>query len=108
MAVSPQLPEHSLKLRAEKHVPFELLHDPENRLAREFGVRIELPDDLKAANRSLGLDLPLFNGDEAWTLPDPSRFIIDQKKRIRYAVLDPNYTKRVSAAHTLSALWDMI
>jgi peroxiredoxin len=108
VAISPQLPEHSLRLRSEKDVPFELLHDPENRLAREFGVRIELSDDLKAANRSLGLDLPAFNGDDTWSLPIPSRFIIDQKKRVRYAVLDPDYTLRTTASHTLSALWDMI
>ena len=89
-------------------MPFELLHDPGNRVAADFGVRIELSRDLQSANRSLGLDLPTFNGDDSWTLPIPARFIIDQKGLVRYAELDPDYTLRIPAAHTLSALWDMV
>jgi peroxiredoxin len=108
VAISPQLPKHSRELQGEKALPFELLHDAGNEVAAEFGVRIELSPDLRAANRALGLDLPTFNGDDSWTLPIPARFIIDQKRRIRYAELDPDYTLRIPATHTLSALWDMI
>jgi peroxiredoxin len=101
VAISPQLPEHNLRLHSEKNVPFELLHDPGNGVAADFGVRLALSSDLRAANRSLGLDLPTFNGENSWTLPIPARFIIDQKRRIRYAQLDPDYTLRIPAAHTL-------
>lgn len=108
MAISPQLPEHSARLQAEQNLPFDLLYDPGNRIADAFGVRLQLSRDLQAANRSLGLDLPAFNGDDSWTLPIPARFIIDQKGRIRYAELDPDYTIRIPPAHTIARLWNMI
>ena len=91
----------------EKQIPFDLLSDPGNAVAAAFGVRFVLSGDLRAVNRSLGLDLPSFNGDDSWSLPIHARFILDTKGRVRYAVHDPDFTKRTSTEHTLSALRDL-
>lgn len=40
------------------------------------------------------LDLPTFNGDDSWTLPMPSRFIVDQKGVIRAADVNLDHTVR--------------
>ena len=40
------------------------------------------------------LDLPTFNGDDSWTLPTPSRFIVDQKGVIRAADVNLDHTVR--------------
>ena len=72
VAISPQLREHSLRLVEEKRIPFDLLGDPGNAVAAAFGVRFVLPDDLRLVNRSLGLDLSAFNGDDSWELPMPA------------------------------------
>jgi peroxiredoxin len=102
--ISPQLPEHSRRLVDEKEIPFPLLIDPGNETADAFGVRFTMNEDLVAMNRSLGLELPAFNGDESWSLPIPARFIIDREGEVRYAELDPDYRTRVPPEHTLDAL----
>lgn len=105
--ISPQLPEHSRRLVEEKRIPFPLLIDPGNATAGAFGVRFVLNEDLVAMNRSMGLELPAFNGDDSWSLPIPSRFIVDLEGIVRYAELDPDYRTRVPPAHTLAALREM-
>ena len=104
MAISPQLSEHSRQLVQEKDIPFDMLIDPGNEVADAFGVRFVLNDDIKAMNRSLGFDLAAFNGDDSWSLPVPSRFIIDREGITRYAELDPDYRIRIPPSHTLTAL----
>ena len=73
-------------------------------MAAAYGVRFHLPPDLLAVNRTLGLDLNAFNGDDSGTLPVPSRFIVDGDGGIRYTVVDPDYTVRPTPEHTLEAL----
>lgn len=49
-------------------------------------------------------DLAKVNGDDSWTLPMPARFVIDTTAVIRYAAVDPDYTRRPEPAETLAAL----
>ncbi len=104
VAISPQLPDHSARFVEEKDIPFLILSDPRNEVAAAYGVRFHLPPDLLAVNRTLGLDLNAFNGDDSGTLPVPSRFIVDRDGCIRYTVVDPDYTVRPTPEHTLEAL----
>ena len=51
-----------------------------------------------------GIDLPLYNGDDAWRLPMPARYVVDREKTIRYAHVDPDYMTRPEPEDTLEAL----
>ena len=59
---------------------------------------------MRAAQRSMGLDLEIFNGDDSWTLPLPARFIIDGERTIQYAARIPDITIRTDPVDTLTAL----
>ena len=88
----------------EKGITFDVLSDPGNRIAEEFGLAFQIPQDLREVQSSLGLDLAVFNGDDSWTLPTPSRFIIDQKGIVRSKVVDPDLTIRPEPGETLAEL----
>ncbi len=89
----------------KKHrLAFDLLHDPGNEVAARYGLRWQLPDDLKQLYLEFGTDLEADNGDDSWTLPMPARYIIDRDGIVRYARTDPDYTVRPDPAETLEAL----
>lgn len=104
MSLTPQLPEHiEANLREEK-LSFEILRDPGNQIAREFGLAFEMPDYLRPFYEGFGVSLPEWNGDESWTLPIPASFVIDTGGVIRFAEGDPDYTVRPEPEELLEVI----
>lgn len=93
-AVTPQLAPALEELRSERRLSFPILVDPGNAVAAEFGIRHVLPQDLQELYGSFGLNLPDANGDDSWSLPMPSRYVIDTTGTIRAVAADPDYTMR--------------
>jgi peroxiredoxin len=87
---------------------FEILSDPGNAVAQRYGVKYQLPVDLKEVYLKFNIDLPKHNGDDSWTLPLPTRLIIDQKGIIRYAAINADYTVRPEPEETTVALKNII
>jgi len=83
------------------------LSDRGNRVAREYGLVYALPADLRGVYEGFGIRLPLFNGDDSWTLPIPARFVIGTDGIIRYAAANPDYTVRPDPAETVAALREL-
>ena len=104
VVVSPQLQKYNQTLIEDKKLTFELLSDPGNQVAQRYGLVFTLPDDLKELYQKFGIDLSTFNGDDSWTLPMPARYIIDGEGIIRYAQVNPDYTRRPEPQHTIEAL----
>jgi len=104
VAISPQLAEFSRELIDQKHLSFDLLSDPGNKVAKTYGLVYAFPEDLKKLYLNFGIDVAKHNGDDSWTLPMPARFIIDRNSVIRYAEVDPDYTVRPEPRHTIEAL----
>lgn len=98
------LPEVADELVKKHRLSFDLLRDPGNEVAASYGLRWQLPDDLKQLYLKFGTDLEADNGDDSWTLPMPARYIIDRDGIVRYARTDPDYTVRPDPAETLEAL----
>jgi len=64
-------------------------------VAHTFKVAFALPDSMRWVYKDIfKLDLPTFNGDDSWTLPMPSRFIVDQQAVIRAADVNLDHTVR--------------
>lgn len=104
VVIAPQLPSFNKELRQRHRLEFDILYDSHNLVASQFGLTFSLPDDLKRVYQNFGIDLARFNGDDSWTLPMPSRFIIDENSSVIYAEVNPDYTRRPEAEDTLSAL----
>ena len=83
---------------------FPILWDEQSTVADAFGLAFTLPDDLKTVYLGFGNDLAVRNGDPAWVLPVPARFVIDARGIVRSVEADPDYTHRPPVAGTLAAL----
>jgi peroxiredoxin len=72
-----------------------VLSDSGNQVAQKYKVAFALPDSMRQVYSEIfKLDLPTFNGDDSWTLPMPSRFIVDQNGVIRAADVNLDHTVR--------------
>jgi len=106
--VSPLLVEPARELAERHRLAFPMLRDPGNEVAASYGLRWNLPDDLKQLYLQFEIDLAAANGDDSWTLPLPARYIIDREGTVRYARIDADYTVRPEPAETLAALRELI
>lgn len=104
LAISPQTAANSRKSLRINQLAFPILSDPHNEVAAAFGLRFRLPDYLVELYRQLHNDLPTVNGDPSWTLPMPARYVIGQDGIIRYAEVNPDYTRRPEPEALLPAL----
>ena len=94
ISVSPQTLDNSRKTAEKLELIFPVLSDRNNRVGKKLGIVYEFPDDLKQVYSGAGLNVPEANGEDAWELPIPATFIVDRDGVVRWADLDPNYTKR--------------
>ena len=108
IAISPQLQSFNREFREEKKLTFEILSDPGNEVAQRYGIKFQLPEDLREVYLKFNIDLPKYNGDDSWTLPLPARLIIDPKGIIRYAAINADYTVRPEPEETIVALKKII
>ncbi len=104
IAISPQLQTYNRELREEKKLTFEILSDPGNQVAQRYGLKFQLPEDLREVYLKFDIDLPIYNGDYSWTLPLPTTLIIDQNGIIRHGAINADYTVRPDPEETLASL----
>ncbi len=102
--ISPQRVSYNRAISAEKKLNAPILSDPGNAAAARYGILHTLPPDLREIYLKFGLDIPAHNGDDSWTLPMPARLIIDKEGIIRYADINPDYTRRPEPEDTLAVL----
>jgi len=103
-AISPQQQIHNRQLIENKKLTFHILSDPGNEVAKRYGIRYKLPDDLREVYTNFGIKLHEYNGEHSWTLPLPTRLIIDQDGIVRYAAINADYTVRPDPEDTIEAL----
>jgi peroxiredoxin len=104
VAVSPELPDHSLSTSEKNDVSFTVLSDIGGQLASALGIRFSLSDAVKPFYEKAGHALPERNGDGAWALPMPATFVIERGGRIASAFIEPDYRKRLDPKDALAAL----
>ena len=104
VVICPQLPASLAELKAKQTLDFPLLHDAGNAYAAQLGIAMTVPDDLAAIYAKFGIDLPKVNGDGAWKLPVPSRWIVDRAGLVRDVFDDPDYTVRPEPDVTVERL----
>jgi len=82
VVISPQLEKYSRQVSKKNNLTFSVLSDNGNQVASQFGLVFSLPDDLRGLYSNFGIDLERFNGEDAWTLPIPGRFLLDQQDSV--------------------------
>lgn len=104
LGVSPQLPSSTREMIKETSITYELLHDKQNAVAKQFGVAYSFPDSTRELYEKLEVDVLSFTGDDEPELPIPATFIVDQKRIIRFAFVDPDHTRRADPIDIITVL----
>jgi len=104
VAISPETPDHSLSTREKSGLAFDVLCDKGNDVAKSFGLVFVLPEALRPIYKSVGIDIPEYNGDATFELPMPATYIISQQGEIMYRFVDADYTKRLEPAEIVERL----
>lgn len=104
IAVTPESPDNALTTSEKNDLAFTVVSDARGRLADALGIRFELSEAVKAYFVKAGHDLPARNGDDRWSLPMPSTYVVEKGGRIALAFVDPDYRKRLDPAEAIAAL----
>ncbi len=104
VALSPEV-QSAAQVTVEKNgLTFHVLSDEGNRVARQFGLVFDLPEELQEFYKTLGIDLPASTGDESWRLPIPATYLIDHDGIIRDMFVNADYVKRMEPTDILAGL----
>jgi peroxiredoxin len=104
IGISPELPDNSLASVEKLGLPFGVLSDVGNQVARDYGIVMDVPAVMRPLYLAWGLDVPAANGDDTWELPIPATYVIDADGRIAAAYVNKDYTQRMEPADILAAL----
>ncbi len=92
VAISPEMPDSTMKTAERNKLQFEVLSDVGNVVARKYGVMYKLPESLRERMRPM---LTQFNtaaaNDE---LPIAATYVITSDGRISYSFVESDYRKR--------------
>ena len=104
IGISPELPDNSMSTKEKHQLPFDVLRDVGNKVAREYGIVMDVPPSRVPLYIKWGLNVPRTNGDESWELPIPATYVIDEDGKVTFAFVNKNYTERCEPAEIIKAL----
>lgn len=104
VVVTPQLPAKSEASRAANGYRFQVLHDEDNRVAREYGLVFSMPEALRPIHEAFQMNVPEWNGNDSWELPFPATYVIGTDGKIAYSFVDANWMKRSEPADVVAAV----
>lgn len=104
IAITPELERYGQSVHRRLNLGFDILSDHGLQVASQFGLVFTLPDYLKALYSQFGSRLDEFNGEDAYRLPMPARYVIDRESVIRSADVNPDYTVRPDPSETIRVL----
>jgi len=104
VAITPEMPDHSLTTTQKNELQFQVLTDQSNEIARQLGIVHEVDEELDHIYKSFGIDVEAHNQDGKKELPLPATYVIDQKGIIRWAFVRADYRLRSEPAEVVDAL----
>lgn len=99
--ITPQLIEKSEAMLSDSAHNLLVLSDPQNSVARMFGLLFTLDEKSQDSYASIGINLAKLNGDESYELPIPATYVVDTSQHISYRFVDVNYMVRAEPKEIL-------
>lgn len=104
VAITPESPDNSLTTAEKNELSYDVLSDVGFEASDKFGLTFAFPEELVKVYSGFGLNVPETNGDDAWRLPIPAAYVIDQSGKIVLHHVDVNYTERLDPLDVIAAL----
>lgn len=108
VAISPNTPDVSRDLVDEAHLTFPVLSDHDNLVAKQFHLVYAMIPEHVEYYRDHGRDIGALNGTEAWELPVPATYVIDQAGVIRFAFVDLNHRVRAEPSEVVAIAAELV
>ncbi len=108
VAISPNTPDVSAELVDAAGLTFPVLSDQDNLVAKQFNLVYEMIPEHIDYYRDHGRDIGALNGTEAWELPVPATYVIDQTGVIRYAFVDLNHRVRAEPSEVVAIAAELV
>lgn len=105
VAISPETQRQSDFAVQQHGLPFPLLHDPEAKLAEQFGLTYTVPEYHQRYMKSVLVNLPFLNGESSWRLPLPATYAVSQSGSVLFAEAHADFRVRPEPADVLAALF---
>ena len=104
VSIVPETAMFTNKLAEEHALPFKILTDVDLGYALSIGLMIWVGDEVIELYKTLGIDLPRFQGNDSWFLPIPATFVVGQDRRIRAGFVNPDFRHRMTIEQIDAAL----
>ena len=95
IAISPDCVSKIEKLKKNRNIDFDFVHDSKNKVAEQFGIVMKVAQNTIRMNKGVFKKLFEKVGKSAYKVPIPGTYIIGRDRRIEAVFLDEDYTKRV-------------
>lgn len=83
---------------------FDVLHDANTSVAKQFGVAFTLPESHRKLLELFKVNVEKANGDNTYAFADPATYVIGQDGIIAWAYVPNNYRKRAEVDDILAQL----
>jgi peroxiredoxin len=104
IAISPEKAQEVRKTKGKNKLDFTLLSDSNFELARKLGLVFKVDSEVAKEYKGLGIDLAQSQGNDGNELPIPATFVIDGNRKVTYAFVDADYTKRADVQDVIKAV----
>jgi peroxiredoxin len=104
VAISPQIPARLTAIKDRFGLGFPVASDPDNGLARRFGITFTASPAAQAHARAKGGDLGAELGTGTWELPMPAAVVVGQDRVVAFADVAPDWLVRTEAEPVIHAV----
>jgi peroxiredoxin len=101
VAISPEGVAAARATATDNGLTFDLLPDPNARIAFLYGLLYTMPADLIAFYRHRQLDLAACYGRPTWSVPMPATYVVGQDGVVAYGFVDPDFRRRAEPGDLL-------
>jgi peroxiredoxin len=108
VAISPQVPGPLAAIKDRFGLPFPVLSDAGNGVARRLGITFTSSPEAQAHSRAKGGDLGQVLGTGTWELPMPTIVLVDVDRRVRFADVHPDWLVRTEAGTVIEAARELL
>jgi peroxiredoxin len=104
VAIVPERREYAAALKRDVGAEYPFLTDMDNGYALSLNLAIWIGAEMQRIFAHGALDLPGYQGNDAWFLPIPATFIVGTDGVIVARHVDPDYRRRMQIEDLLAAL----
>lgn len=107
VAISPELPDRAAMTADSNALDFPVLYDQGNHLARQFRLTHPIAPEVVRYQLGNGNDVAAYNGMDTAEVPLPATYVVGPDGIVRYAFVDPDYTRRADPDVFIGVLRDL-